>query len=210
VLEIGCATGELIAAMPVRPGGRRVGIDISEANVRAAQARFPDVEFRCGDFRALTGSGFDVVLLSDVLEHVPDDAAFLRDAAALADTVLLNLPLEDNWLNGTGTTVRRCLRPPASLFARRRRGAGRARRARRAGEGARLGARDRRRAGLAAPAHEALWRARSAGRAEPAAAPSRPRAAVGLPPFGRRLFASNLFVAAVRAGVRGPGPRHVR
>jgi hypothetical protein len=39
------------------------------------------------------------VVLSDVLEHVPDDAAFLADAARLAPRVLLNLPLEDNWLN---------------------------------------------------------------------------------------------------------------
>jgi SAM-dependent methyltransferase len=99
VLEIGCATGELIAAVPVRRGGRKLGMDISAANVAAAQARFPAVEFRCGDFRECGHETFDAVIMSDVLEHVPDDEAFLRDAAALGDTVLVNLPLEDNWLN---------------------------------------------------------------------------------------------------------------
>ena len=99
VLEIGCATGELIDAVPVQAGGRKLGMDISDANVAAARARFPGVEFRCGDFREARDETFDAVLMSDVLEHVPDDEAFLRDAAALGDTVLVNLPLEDNWLN---------------------------------------------------------------------------------------------------------------
>jgi len=93
------ATGELIAAVPVADGGERVGLDISVANVAAARARFPEVEFRCGDFRGAGLAGFDAVIMSDVLEHVPDDVAFLRDAAALGELVLVNLPLEDNWLN---------------------------------------------------------------------------------------------------------------
>ncbi|MBC8056644.1 MAG: methyltransferase domain-containing protein, partial [Rhizobiales bacterium] len=99
VLEIGCATGELIAALPVAAGGRRLGIDISAENIAAARARFPAVDFRCGDFRALRHEHFDAVVMSDVLEHVPDDAGFLRDAARLGGLVLVNLPLEDNWLN---------------------------------------------------------------------------------------------------------------
>ncbi len=99
VLEIGCATGELLAALPAAPGARRVGVDISAANVQAAHARFPSLVFICGDFRALQPGAFDTVVMSDVLEHVPDDATFLRDAALLGRTVLVNLPLEDNWLN---------------------------------------------------------------------------------------------------------------
>lgn len=99
VLEIGCATGELIAALSIEAGGQRVGIDISPANVGAARARFPDVEFHCGDFRGAGFGRFDAVIISDVLEHVPDDVEFLRHAAQLGDVVLVNLPLEDNWLN---------------------------------------------------------------------------------------------------------------
>ncbi len=212
VLEIGCATGELIAAMPIRPGGRRVGIDISEANVRAAQARFPDVEFRCGDFRELAGSRFDVVVLSDVLEHVPDDAAFLRDAAALADTVLRQ-PAAGGQLaepapRATGRTM-----SPATCVAIR---SPTARRWSSAPGStccaqARVWVHETRcRAGLATPAPAALRRRVRRVGAEPALRRAVYAAAVGVPPFGRRLFASNLFIAARARGHPGPSPRQVR
>lgn len=83
LVEIGCATGELTAAFPVASGGRRVGVDISLQNIEAACRRFPDCEVLAGDLRTCGLGGFDVVLLSDVLEHVPDDAGFLSSAAAL-------------------------------------------------------------------------------------------------------------------------------
>ena len=194
VLEIGCATGELIAAMPA---ARRVGLDISAANVAAARARFPEVEFHCGDFRGAGLSGFDAVILSDVLEHVPDDAEFLRDAAQLGDLVLVNLPLEDNWLNDrraygpndvSGHLHRYSLVDGLALFDR---------------------------AGLDVIAHAQVWvhetptdAARRALRRERLGAAYSGSAAVrvakqlvfaaagAVPAFGRRLFASNLFAAA--------------
>jgi SAM-dependent methyltransferase len=98
VLEIGCATGELIAHFPVVSGGRRVGCDISSANILAATVRFPNVEFTSSDFFSMN-EFFDAVILSDLLEHVEDDVGFLRHAATIAHYTLVNLPLEDNYLN---------------------------------------------------------------------------------------------------------------
>lgn len=197
VLEIGCATGELIAAMPVRAGGRRVGLDISEANIAAARERHPGVEFRCADFRAGAVETFDAVMLSDVLEHVPDDAAFLRAAAAFGSVVLINLPLEDNWLN------RRRRYGPDDVSGHLRRYTH--------ADGLAL----IERAGLDVLAQSRVWihetpaeaarralRRERLGAAFSGAWPARTLrralfgAAVLLPPFGRRLFASNLFVAA--------------
>lgn len=201
-LEIGCATGELIAALPVRAGGRKVGMDISAENITAAQARFPDVAFRCGDFRDAPVERFDAVVMSDVLEHVPDDAEFLRDAAQLGELVLVNLPLEDNWLNRnrrygpddvSGHLRKYSLADSLALVAR---------------------------AGLEVVSHRQVWvhettteAARRALRRErlgAAFAGNRPAralrqavfgAAGAVQPLGRRLFASNLFVAArVRRG----------
>jgi len=98
-LEIGCATGELIARFPVLNDGLRTGVDISERNIDAARQRFPHVSFYAGDFRHLNLEQADALILSDILEHVPDDSAFLKDAARLGRRVLINLPLECNWLN---------------------------------------------------------------------------------------------------------------
>jgi SAM-dependent methyltransferase len=127
VLEIGCATGELIGNFPVALGGRRVGCDISPANTEAASARFTDVEFFAGDFAHMPAVHFEGVVLSDVLEHVEDDAEFLRRAAELGDYTLVNLPLEVNWLNNrrnygpddeSGHLRRYSLREGLNLFER--------------------------------------------------------------------------------------------
>lgn len=99
VLKIGSATGELVAHFPLASPATRTGCDISAENVAAARRRFPGTDFHHGDFRALAPRRFDAVILSDVLEHVEDDVGFLRDAARLGETVLVNLPLECNWLN---------------------------------------------------------------------------------------------------------------
>lgn len=98
-LEIGCATGELISNIPVVPGGLRIGCDISPANIEAAAARYTGVKFFAGDFSDMPAAAYEAVILSDILEHVEDDVAFLRRASSLGKYTLINLPLEDNWLN---------------------------------------------------------------------------------------------------------------
>lgn len=93
IAEIGCATGEIIGTFPGADIKRRVGFDISPLNVRTAQQRFPEVTFIAGDFRSSVEK-FDLVILSDILEHVSNDIEFLRDAARMGQVVLVNLPLE--------------------------------------------------------------------------------------------------------------------
>jgi SAM-dependent methyltransferase len=92
IAEIGCATGELIATFPGAAIKRRVGFDLSPLNIAAATSRFRNTEFTTEDFRQF--GPFDLVILSDVLEHVEDDADLLRDAAQIARLVVVNLPLE--------------------------------------------------------------------------------------------------------------------
>ena len=199
VLEIGCATGELISNFPVAPGGQRVGCDISPANVQAAVARYPSVQFFAGDFAAMPMSQFDAVVLSDVLEHVDDDAGFLRSAAQHARYTLVNLPLEDNWLNRnrvygpydvSGHLRRYSLQQGLALFPR---------------------------AGLKVLSHRRVWihetsvdserrrlRERHLGQAFTGSLPTRwlKRGVVVttriVRPLGQRLFASNLFALAVK------------
>lgn len=198
VIEIGCATGELIGSLP-DDGGRRIGVDISAHNVQAARQRFARAEFVAGDFRTIGLPRGRTVILSDVLEHVPEDIDFLRAAAGLGERVLVNLPLEDNWLNRqrrygpddvSGHLRRYALADGLALFAQ---------------------------AGLETMAFRQVWiheteaeaarrmlRRERLGSAWSGSPPVRwakqavHGVAVAWPAFGRRLYASNLFAALRR------------
>jgi len=93
IAEIGCGTGEIIGTFPGENVNRRVGIDISPLNISCARKRFSDVEFHDLDFRSWNEK-FDLLILSDILEHVPDGVGFLKDASKMARLLLINLPLE--------------------------------------------------------------------------------------------------------------------
>lgn len=70
VLEMGCGTGDLLAAVRPRRG---LGIDLSEEMVRIARAKYPGLEFRAGDVEALDlEERFDYVILSDLVGTLED------------------------------------------------------------------------------------------------------------------------------------------
>ena len=71
VLEIGCGTGDLLAA--VAPPGRGLGVDFSEAMIRQARASHPGHRFVVADAERLPLSGaFDYVVLSDLVGNLED------------------------------------------------------------------------------------------------------------------------------------------
>lgn len=95
ICEVGCATGELLCLLPVDvPLNRRIGLDISSKNVAVARQRFPEATFLEEDIFTYSGETFDLMVLSDVVEHVPDDVGFLVRCSEMATHILLNLPLE--------------------------------------------------------------------------------------------------------------------
>src|SRR4029079_7362654 len=70
VLEIGCGTGDLLAALEPRHG---VGVDISHAMIGAAQRRHPHLHFAQTSEEELDlQETFDVVVLSDLVPYVHD------------------------------------------------------------------------------------------------------------------------------------------
>lgn len=80
VLEIGCGSGDLLAALKPRRG---VGIDLSPRAVAAARAAHPHLTFHEGDAETLAlpelrGQTFDYVVLSDVLGFLRDVWSALR------------------------------------------------------------------------------------------------------------------------------------
>lgn len=77
VLEIGCGLGDQLASLKPRRG---LGLDLSEAMVKEASSRHPELEFLVGDGEALAlNETFDVVLLVDLVGHVLDVEATLKE-----------------------------------------------------------------------------------------------------------------------------------
>ena len=99
IMEVGCATGDLIGRFPSTvPLKKRYGIDISDKNIQFARKEYPDINFFCGRFEDFikTNKAFNVnvIILSDIVEHVENDVELLQKAGNIADYILLNLPLE--------------------------------------------------------------------------------------------------------------------
>jgi len=76
VLELGCGTGNLLAALQPSRG---VGLDLSPEMVRLALSRHPDLVFEVGDAETfvLANARFDFVVASDIVGELEDITAML-------------------------------------------------------------------------------------------------------------------------------------
>jgi SAM-dependent methyltransferase len=80
VLDLGCGTGTLLAAL--KPS-RGVGVDFSTRMIEIARKKFPHIEFHTGDvedrntFAGIAGS-FDYIVLSDTIGSLDDCQATLE------------------------------------------------------------------------------------------------------------------------------------
>lgn len=83
LLDVGCALGH-VAALAQRRGWRVMGIDISANAVSRAHVEF-GIDARAGALEQHVGTlpPFDVILLGDVIEHLPQPVAFLQRVRSL-------------------------------------------------------------------------------------------------------------------------------
>lgn len=87
-LDIGCGGG-LVAEPLARMGATVTAIDPSERNIAIAKAHAEpqdlSIDYRCARVEDLVAEGalYDIVACLEVVEHVPDVAAFVKHCAAL-------------------------------------------------------------------------------------------------------------------------------
>ena len=77
VLDAGCGTGLNLRYLP--PGS--TGLDINPRNIAVARERLPDHVITLGDIEAMPfdDASFGTVVCTEVLEHLPDPRAALRE-----------------------------------------------------------------------------------------------------------------------------------
>ncbi len=95
VLDIGCGKGEL--AFDVAKKAKAVtGIDMDASSIGQARERHaaPNISYILGDAtKDLPNSTFDVVILSNVLEHIEHRREFLTAIKHLAPMFLIRVPM---------------------------------------------------------------------------------------------------------------------
>lgn len=70
LLEVGCGTGDFVAAIP---SSRSLGIDVSPQMIARAKENHPGHRFQVGDIEKLElDETFDTVILSDLIGHLDD------------------------------------------------------------------------------------------------------------------------------------------
>jgi len=101
VLDIGCGKGAL-AYDAAGKAKSVVGIDIDAKNIAKAKAKYDrlNIKYIIGDAtKDLDGEKFDVVILSNVLEHIEKRVEFLRGIKGIAPKYLIRVPMLDrDWL----------------------------------------------------------------------------------------------------------------
>jgi SAM-dependent methyltransferase len=101
VLEVGCSYGQVSNALAMR--AREVtGLDIRKEAIEKANNNFhrDNLFFICSDFMEfIPGKGFDVIVLSNILEHVEARQNFLKKAGSLGKRLLIRVPAYDrDWM----------------------------------------------------------------------------------------------------------------
>ena len=95
VLDIGCGNGALAFDL-ARKAKSVVGIDLNAKHQASWDERFaaPNLSYRLADATALASTEtFDVVVLSNVLEHIEHRVEFLKRIKHLAPLFLIRVPM---------------------------------------------------------------------------------------------------------------------
>lgn len=96
-IDVGCAYGHSTEQLARFRPGAWAGMDFDRGAIIAARQLYPEREFIFSadyDMRAAAdGRKWDSIVCSEVIEHVPDDAGFIRGLAGIAGRrIILTTP----------------------------------------------------------------------------------------------------------------------
>ena len=85
VLENGCGVGMYVEKLAAH-GGTVIGLEYDRERAAEAHARSPHIVNAAGDFVPLPSDTFDLILSHEVIEHVQDDRAAIREMVRVLKT----------------------------------------------------------------------------------------------------------------------------
>jgi 2-polyprenyl-3-methyl-5-hydroxy-6-metoxy-1,4-benzoquinol methylase len=95
VLDIGCGNGALTYDLS-KKAKEVVGIDINRQSIETAKKKYSalNIKYIVGDATEYNFNGrFDVIVLSNVLEHIKNRVEFLKRIGVLAAKILIRVPM---------------------------------------------------------------------------------------------------------------------
>lgn len=103
VLDVGCGIGAVARTVASKTGARVTGIDLNAESIAVARESYaaPGVSYQVGDvLQDIPAGDFNILILSNVLEHLPDRSKFLEKLVRStgAGRILVRVPLfERDW-----------------------------------------------------------------------------------------------------------------
>ena len=98
VIDIGSGTGALLQLLsPIRPDWQFAALEVAPSAVAEIRAlHLPNVAVTLfdGDLIPFRRHAFDLAILSHVVEHLPNPAVLIREAARVARAVIIEVPVE--------------------------------------------------------------------------------------------------------------------
>ena len=95
VLDVGCGNGALTFDVATK-AQKVVGIDMNAKSISFAKQKYSavNIDYICGDaLRDLPAEKFDVVILSNVLEHIENRVEFLEQLSTKTTRFLIRVPM---------------------------------------------------------------------------------------------------------------------
>jgi len=102
ILDIGCGNGALSLDL-AKKAKKVIGIDINESNIHIAKNKYmkENIIYYCGDaLYNLPDERYDVIILSNVLEHINYRVNFLKSLLDKSNKFLIRVPMIDrSWID---------------------------------------------------------------------------------------------------------------